>query len=193
MTALVWSLGLETKQLRSVMQALCLCDWPQIKILAPRPRWVSLIGNASHMLSYFCVRRIKLHMQLLWEKKLEAVQGFISCAFPFLEFYLYPFSIINFNHEYYSFSEFSLFFFFLILGFELRALCLLGKCSTWPIHASSPFCFVFQVGFCFCPGPALGHNPFTARCVLPTTPSLFFEIGFHYLFCCCYAICFLVF
>jgi hypothetical protein len=49
------------------------------------------------------------------------------------------------------------FFFFTILGFELRALHLLGRCSITP----NPFCFIYFSSrvSCFCPGLVSDHDP----------------------------------
>jgi hypothetical protein len=60
------------------------------------------------------------------------------------------------------------FYFWQFLGFELKALLLLGRhsyhLSQAPISLS--FCYFFQVGSPFCPGLASGHDlPVYATCV----------------------------
>jgi hypothetical protein len=57
--------------------------------------------------------------------------------------------------------------YFVVLGFELRALYLLDRCNTREPHHKSFFALViFQIGsHVFCPGPASNHN------LLPTYAS----------------------
>jgi hypothetical protein len=46
-------------------------------------------------------------------------------------------------------------FFFMVLGFELRASCLLLQALYGVSHAPSPFALVtFEIGSCFLPKPA---------------------------------------
>lgn len=74
-----------------------------------------------------------------------------------------------------------------VLGFALRAFCLLGMHSTLS-HTTSPFCFsfIFHIGSYFCMGLAYDHNLSTSSSyiqlelkVCTTILDLFYEVRSH--------------
>lgn len=66
--------------------------------------WASLVGNSLQVLTYIIAESIKQSLWLHWEWTMEAWPGFFwtlsHVPFPFVNFNLYTFTIINDIHEY---------------------------------------------------------------------------------------------
>jgi hypothetical protein len=97
-------------------------------------------------------------------------------------FFLYKFYILISPKLSFTYGFF--FSFFLVLGFEHRALCLLGKCSVATSSQSSFALVIFQLGsHAFLLRQASDHNPptkfplFLRLQPLTTTQSFFVEMG----------------
>ena len=71
--------------------------------------WASLVGNTAHALSHLVSGKIKHFMCDFTGWEFKACPGFSwtpSCVlFPLADFNMYPFAVINCNHEYNCFSE----------------------------------------------------------------------------------------
>lgn len=102
---LLWEPGLTGAE---VSHCACLHNWSPIKILGTKLGWASVSGNTLHMLSHTIAKRMKgICATPQGVDTWKLIFGFSWTSpcipFPFTNFNLYSFAIINWKDEYNNF------------------------------------------------------------------------------------------